>query len=82
MDRSIFATCGFKVKGSSDPFCKLVVDRMIIYSNVVEKTTNPIWEFYAEFPITDPSEQELVMELYSGMTVARPTLEEAPTSFV
>jgi len=63
-DRSIFATCGFNVKGSSDPFCKLVVDRMIIYSNVVEKTTNPIWEFYAEFPITDPSEQELVMELY------------------
>jgi len=63
-DRSIFATCGFNVKGSSDPFCKLVVDRMIIYSNVVEKTTNPIWEFYAEFPIMDPSEQELVVELY------------------
>ena len=63
-DRSIFGTCGFKKRGSSDPFCKLVVDRMIIYSHVVDKTTNPVWEFYAEFPIINPSEQELIMELY------------------
>ena len=63
-DRSIFGTCGFKKRGSSDPFCKLVVDRMIIYSNVVDKTTNPVWKFYAEFPIIDPSKQELIMELY------------------
>lgn len=63
-DQSILGTCGIKKKGTSDPFCKLVVDRVSIRSNIIEKTTDPLWSFYAEFAILDTSEQELVLEVY------------------
>ena len=65
-DRSLLGACGVKKGGTSDPFCNLKVDRLSIKSITVEKTTNPVWNFYAEFPILSPgpSGQELVIEVF------------------
>ena len=66
-DRSILSACGVKKGGgTSDPFCMLQVDRRWLYSNMVNKSLNPVWNFYAEFPILSPGPagQELLIEVF------------------
>ena len=65
-DRSLLGACGIRRGETSDPFCKLQVDRVTINSTMARKTTNPAWNFYAEFPILSPgpSGQELVIEVF------------------
>ena len=64
-DTSIFGVCGIKKRGTSDPYCILELDRISVRSPTIEKTTNPVWNFYAELPVMEPGPicQEMVIKI-------------------